>query len=336
MPTIATPKPPLSRAYTLKASKIPNYFNVLLDNPEPEVFDTAFLAKSGFRYAIDRAFIDILTNLGFLTEAGIPTRRYRDFLDHRQAATALRLGLAEAYAGLLAELPQAAACSEVQIMETVSRYFEGEINDMAAGGIAATFLALTRYAAGPDSGSAMAGAALRPAVATIPASEPVAAAAVASGPPAGAASNPVGATQSAPKPATASQSAAAPEPVAAVSAAFAVAPVVAPESVAEAGAASLTAAPAPKAGPEPAAQAAPAPETAVPVSPVAEPETSAKTDGAPGITIAAFSSESLGQAQDASQRPVIHITLPASTDAAVYDAIFASLKRHLLSPGDNA
>jgi hypothetical protein len=387
MPTIATPKLPLSRAYTLKASKIPNYFNVLFDNPEPEVFDTAFLAKSGFRYAIDRAFIDILTNLGFLTEAGIPTRRYRDFLDHRQAATALRLGLAEAYAGLLAELPQAAACSEVQIMETVSRYFEGEINDMAAGGIAATFLALTRYAAGPDNGSAMAGAALRPAAATIPASEPVAAAAVASGPPAGAASNPVGATQSAPKPATASQSAAAPEPVAAVSATFAVAPVVAPESVAQAGAASLTAAPAPKAvdqtetfaptnadsasptnapASEPAittkaetpslsaaplsavaqvpapttvlaaAAATPASEAAVPVSPVAEPETSAKTDGAPGITIAAFSSEPLGQAQDASQRPIIHITLPASTDAAVYDAIFASLKRHLLSPGDNA
>lgn len=440
MPTSATPKPPLSRAYTLKASKIPNYFNVLIDNPEPEVFDTAFLAKSGFRYAIDRAFIDILTNLGFLTEAGHPTRRYRDFLDHRQAATVLRLGLAEAYAGLLAELPQAAACPELQIMETVSRYFEGEINDMAAGGIAATFLALTRYAAGLDNGSAIAGAALRPAVATMPASKPVAAAPVASGPATEAVSKPVGATQPAPEPATASQAAAAPkpaaapEPVAAVSAAFAGAPVVAPESVAQAGAASPSAAPAPKAvapteafaptnaeaasptdapalepaittkaetpsisaaplaavaqvpapatvlaaaaatpapeatpieaaavatpppslaeaepAPSPVAKAAPTPgETApepataaspgaaVTVTPIADPERAAKTDGAPDIAIAAFSGEPQGQAQDSPQRPVIHITLPASTDVAVYDAIFASLKRHLLSPGDQA
>lgn len=355
MPTNAPPKPPLSRAYTLKASKIPNYFKVLLENPEPEVFDTAFLAKSGFRYAIDRTFIDILKGLGFLNEAGQPTRRYRDFRDNRQAATALRLGLSEAYAGLLAAMPDAAACSEREIMEAVSRYFEGEINDMAACGIAATFLALTRFAAGLDNGSAIADAAQRPAVTTLPASEPAPAASASS---AMAVSKPV----------------AAPGPVAAVSPASAVAQteaaspqisdeaaaqneMVAPQTEATALAAAplsaVAAEPVPPTAmtdaPEPAVpvatpavmpeappQAVPTPAEAADGAPTLAPETTGMTDGAPGFVIEVCAPEARNQAQDTPQRPIIHITLPVSTDQAVYDAIFASLKRHLLSPGDNA
>ncbi|WP_165352137.1 DUF5343 domain-containing protein [Solidesulfovibrio carbinolicus] len=299
MPTSAPPKPPLSRAYTLKASKIPNYFEVLLENPEPEVFDTAVLAKSGFRYAIDRTFIDILKGLGFLNEAGQPTRRYRDFRDHRQAAAALRLGLTEAYAGLLAALPDAAVCSEREIMEAVSQYFEGELNDMAVGGIAATYLALTRYAASLDNGAASAdaaaivGAVQRSATATLAAFEPPSASPDARGLSAAAVAEP------------AAEPAANPEPVAD------------PEPVA-------TASPAldatPLAGPEPGAA----------------PKTTNKTEGAPGIVIEACPPEACNQTQGTSQRAIIHITLPASTDEAVYDAIFASLKRHLLSPGDSA
>lgn len=318
MPASAKPKQPLSRAYTLKASKIPNYFGVLLGNPVPEIFDTAFLAKSGFRYAIDRAFIDILTGLGFLTEAGQPTRRYTEFHGRRQAGTVLRQGLAEAYAGLLAALPEAAACPERQIVEIVSRYFEGEINDMVACGIAATFLALTRYAADLDNGAAIAGAAVagatQPAVATIPASKPTSPAAVASGPSAEAVSKPAGA----PKPVSTS------EPVAATSPAFTVAPAATPQPVAQASGASPQTAP--EATNDPAA-----------TPPASDMETTDKTDGAPGIVIEAFSPEGQDQAPKGSpQRPVIHITLPASTDEAVYDAIFVSLKRHLLPPGDNA
>lgn len=305
MPTSAPPKPPLSRAYTLKASKIPNYFEVLLENPEPEVFDTAVLAKSGFRYAIDRTFIDILKGLGFLNEAGQPTRRYRDFRDHRQAAAALRLGLTEAYAGLLAALPDAAVCSEREIMEAVSQYFEGELNDMAVGGIAATYLALTRYAASLDNGAASAdaaaivGAVQRSATATLPVFEPAQPPTVASSPSAVAVSKPVAASEAVAEPAAGPEPVAEPEPVATASPALDATPLAGPE-------------------------------------PGAAPKTTDKTEGAPGIVIEACPPEACNQTQGTSQRPIIHITLPASTDEAVYDAIFASLKRHLLSPGDSA
>lgn len=364
MPTSAPPKPPLSRAYTLKASKIPNYFKVLLENPEPEVFDTAFLAKSGFRYAIDRTFIDILKGLGFLSEAGQPTRRYRDFRDRRQAAAALRLGLTEAYAGLLAALPDAAACSEREIMEVVSRHFEGELNDMAACGIAATFLALTHYAAGLDNGSAnagtaVAGAAQRPAVTTLPVYEPAQPPTVASSPSAVAVSKPVAAPEAVAEPAAGPEPVAESEPVAT--------PQISPEAAAEnemvapapTEAAALAAAPlsAVAAVPIPTTERTAAPEPAIPVAtpaispeappqavstpaeaaagaPTIAPDTTDMTDGAPDIVIEACAPEARNQAQATPQRPIIHITLPVSTDQAVYDAIFASLKRHLLSPGD--
>lgn len=82
---------PLCRAYTLKASKIRSTSRLCSTTPVPDVFDTAFLAKSGFRYAIDRTFIDILKGLGFLTDAG-QARRYADFHDRRQAGALLRRG----------------------------------------------------------------------------------------------------------------------------------------------------------------------------------------------------------------------------------------------------
>ncbi|WP_043600006.1 DUF5343 domain-containing protein [Solidesulfovibrio magneticus] len=382
MPTSVLPKPPLTRAYTLKVSKIPDYFGVLLGNPIPEVFDTAFLAKSGFRYAIDRTFIDILAGLGFLTEAGQPTRRYADFHGRRLSGTVLRQGLADAYAGLLAELPNAAVCPEREIMETVSRYFQGEINDMAACGIAATFLALTRYAASLDNGAASADAAQQPAVTPDSASRPASSPPGANGP--ATASKPAAAPHSGAAPAAAPELTAAPTSVAAGqpeatpkpeaasgsvaagSPAVAVAPVAAPEPVAQEQAASLQAAPAPKAGAHPEAFApttaeatsapvAPAPEPVAPTASVAaslaaapasavtkaptpakDMETAARPDAAPGIVIEAFPSEARGSSPAAPKHPTIHITLPASTDEAVYDAIFASLKRHLLSPGENA
>jgi hypothetical protein len=470
MTTNAAPKPPLCRAYTLKASKIPEYFKIILDNPVPDVFDTAFLAKSGFRYAIDRTYIDILKGLGFLTDAGRPTRRYADFHDRRQAGALLRQGMAEAYAGLLAALPEAAACPERQITEVVTRHFEGEINEMAASGIAATFLALTRYAAGLGNGAAAGDSAvfvaaqgpilaerpvsLSPPAAAVPSApwpdvapdavpEPVAAASSAPAAPSVAAPEPILAPVGVPEPVAAASSAPAappvaapepilapvgvPEPVAAASPAPAAPSVAAPEPIlapvaaAQAESAPPQAAPAPEpavaidAGPasqptaplapaaapipatataeatapeatttaapegqstlapmpaEPATAAtpsanhaetapgaaplaeaeeaptstaaapepapAPSPEAAdagPAVSPAYSPEAADNADGAPGIVIEAVSPAA--RDQGAPKLPAIHITLPASTDEAVYDAIFASLKRHLLSPGDN-
>ena len=414
MTTNAAPKPPLCRAYTLKASKIPEYFKIILDNPVPDVFDTAFLAKSGFRYAIDRTYIDILKGLGFLTDAGRPTRRYADFHDRRQAGALLRQGMAEAYAGLLAALPEAAACPERQITEVVTRHFEGEINEMAASGIAATFLALTRYAAGLGNGAAagdsavfvaaqgpilaerpvslsppaaavpsapwpdvapvavpepVAAASSAPAAPSVAAPEPilapVAAAQAESAPPqaapapepavaidAGPASQPTAplAPAAAPIPATATAEATAPEatttaapegqstlaPMPAEPATAATpsanhaetAPGAAPLAEAEEAPTSTAAAPEPAPAPSPeAADAGPA------VSPADSPEAADNADGAPDIVIEAVSPAA--RDQGASKLPAIHITLPASTDEAVYDAIFASLKRHLLSPGDN-
>ncbi len=74
----------LPNAYSLKTASIPLYFTALLDADIPDTFDVAFMTRIGFRYAIDRSFIDILKELHFLSDNGMPTKRYIDFTSGRR------------------------------------------------------------------------------------------------------------------------------------------------------------------------------------------------------------------------------------------------------------
>jgi hypothetical protein len=279
-------QPPLRlcRAYSLKSSKIPDYFNVILTSPIPDLCDQSLLARAGFRYAIDRPFIDILKELGFLEANGRPTSRYRDFRDPRLAPAALRRGLNEAYAGLFASLPDACARSERQVMDAISQLLGGEECDMVVGGMARTFLALCRYAEHLEAGHAP----------------------VQAGPDAAAArSAPV--AQAAPD----------------------LPDVPAPDT----------------AGPAAAPAAPPSPDPIPSQGNDAAPDQEAEPGTALLFPIEAFLGEATRAEQQvqadnpapseqakAATRPPIQIVLPASADEAVYDAIFASLKRHLLPP----
>lgn len=136
----------LPDAYSLKTGSIPKYFQALLALPVPEVFDAAFFADIGFRYAIDRAFIDILKEMRFLHADGRPTRRYFDFHDGIAASDALLDGIRDAYGGLLEMEPDARALPQRQIFETLKALYAGSKPDMMVIGIAKTFVALCQYA----------------------------------------------------------------------------------------------------------------------------------------------------------------------------------------------
>jgi hypothetical protein len=360
-------QPPLRlcRAYSLKSSKIPDYFNVILTSPIPDLCDQSLLARAGFRYAIDRPFIDILKELGFLEANGRPTSRYRDFRDPRLAPAALRRGLNEAYAGLFASLPDACARSERQVMDAISQLLGGEKCDMVVGGMARTFLALCRYAEHLEAGHA-----------PVQAGQDVAAARSAPGPEAAPPGAPV--AQAAPRadippqPRTGADAAraASPETIPQVVPAAPVNPPaqaapdipVVPSAPITPSAQAVPVIPA-----APVAQAAPdipdvpsVPDTAGPAAapaapPSPDPIPSQGNDAAPDheaepgtallFPIEAFLGEATRAEQQvqadnpapseqakAATRPPIQIVLPASADEAVYDAIFASLKRHLLPP----
>ncbi|UJX40045.1 DUF5343 domain-containing protein [Desulfovibrio sp. JY] len=133
-------------AYSLKTNSISKYFQALLALPVPEVFDAAFFSDIGFRYAIDRSFIDILKELHFLDADGRPTRRYFDFHDGIAASDALLDGIREAYGRLLETAPDACAQPQKQIFETLKTLYAGSKPDMMVLGIAKTFVALCQYA----------------------------------------------------------------------------------------------------------------------------------------------------------------------------------------------
>ncbi|WP_428568368.1 MAG: DUF5343 domain-containing protein [Solidesulfovibrio sp. DCME] len=140
----------LPNAYSLKTASIPAYFECIMKADIPDVFDVSFMTSIGFRYAIDRSFIDILKELHFLSDNGMPTKRYIDFHHRNQARTALLDGIHEAYSKLFDQQPQADSLSDQEIIGVLKQLYGGKKTDMMVNGIANTFLALCRYAKEAD------------------------------------------------------------------------------------------------------------------------------------------------------------------------------------------
>ncbi|WP_323409590.1 DUF5343 domain-containing protein [Solidesulfovibrio sp.] len=136
----------LPNAYSLKTSSIPIYFEEILRTEIPNKFDAGFMSSIGFRYAIDRSFIDILKELHFLSDSGMPTKRYMDFHSLDDARDALLDGIHEAYSKLYRLHSDAADLSEPQVVDALKQLYEGKKTDMMINGIASTFLALCRFA----------------------------------------------------------------------------------------------------------------------------------------------------------------------------------------------
>jgi hypothetical protein len=108
------------------------------------------MTSIGFRYAIDRSFIDILKELHFLSLNGMPTKRYIDFHGRSRAQAALMEGLREAYSLLFIQQPDADRLGVGRIVETLKQLYEGKKSDMMINGIANTFVTMCRYARETD------------------------------------------------------------------------------------------------------------------------------------------------------------------------------------------
>ncbi|EHJ46475.1 hypothetical protein DFW101_0458 [Solidesulfovibrio carbinoliphilus subsp. oakridgensis] len=135
----------LPSAYSLKTSALPRYFQAMAQASIPEKFDAAFLAQLGFRFAIDRPFVDILRELGFLTSDGTPTGRYHAFHAGEKKQT-LAQCIADAYQDLFSLCADAYASSADEIFEKLKALYADNKNDIMIAGIAKTFLALCQYA----------------------------------------------------------------------------------------------------------------------------------------------------------------------------------------------
>lgn len=88
----------------------------------PDTFTYDFLKKNlGFGSSSDRPHISVFKALGFLSENGSPTERYRRFKDPSQSAAVIAEALRDAYADVFAADQNAGALSSTDLQGLFAR-----------------------------------------------------------------------------------------------------------------------------------------------------------------------------------------------------------------------
>ena len=131
---------PLANTYVLPTNRIPDIFARIRDGQAPERFTQQLLKDWGFASTNDRAFIQLLKALGFLSSDGKPTQRYNDYRDHSRSKQVMAQALRDAYADifLIKEHPTPA---DKQAIEGKFKSFHNASNNVA-GLMSKTFLGL--------------------------------------------------------------------------------------------------------------------------------------------------------------------------------------------------
>lgn len=124
--------------------QIPKFLQTIREGTAPATFTRQFLKDIDFKSSNHYQFIPLLKGLGFLTESGAPTERYKQFLDGSRWKQVLAEAVREAYGDIFvikakptnSDLPMIAG-------KFKSTY---NMSDTAADRAARTFLALLNLA----------------------------------------------------------------------------------------------------------------------------------------------------------------------------------------------
>jgi len=120
--------------------QIPKFLETLRAGTAPASFTRQFLKDIDFKSSNHHQFIPLLKGLGFLTESGTPTERYKQFLDNSRWKKVLAEAVREAYGDIFV-IKARPTNSDLQ---TIQGKFKSTYNlsDIAADRAARTFLAL--------------------------------------------------------------------------------------------------------------------------------------------------------------------------------------------------
>ena len=134
----------LSNAYTIAIGRIPDLFSRIRDGQAPDQVTTQLLKDWGFTSSNDRALLQVLKALGFLSPDGKPTNLYHDYRDHSRSRAVMGQALRNAYSDifLIKEHPTDADRAAVQ---GKFKSFHN-VSDLVAGLMAKNFFALLALA----------------------------------------------------------------------------------------------------------------------------------------------------------------------------------------------
>jgi len=135
----------LTTKYLVAQKNIPLVFEKIVTGAVPDKFTIAHLEGLGFTSSNDRGFLGLLKDLGFLTDDGTPTQRYKDYRDRSRSKAVLGQALREAYGDLF--LINENELSKNDKVAIVGRFKSTHgSTDNVASLQAATFLALLELA----------------------------------------------------------------------------------------------------------------------------------------------------------------------------------------------
>jgi hypothetical protein len=126
------------------SAQLPKFFETIRAGTAPPTFNRQFLKDIGFKSSNHHAFIPLLKGLGFLSENGTPTERYKAFLDESKWRKVLAQAVREAYDDIFVIKAKPGKAD----IKAISGKFKSTFNvsETSAERSARTFLALLELA----------------------------------------------------------------------------------------------------------------------------------------------------------------------------------------------
>lgn len=131
-------------------SKIPQYFETILNAQAPEKFTIKFLKDLGFTSSTDTQFINVLKSLGFLDESGAPTETYFQLFDRSICKKLIAEGIRKSYSDLFALNVNAHMMSRDELKGKFKTLTGGQKTDSTLKQMISTFINLCAYAEWSD------------------------------------------------------------------------------------------------------------------------------------------------------------------------------------------
>ena len=123
-----------------------SYMEAIRKTEEPEIFDLDFFKKLGFTGKIDNSLIEVLIELGFLSDDARPTILYLRYLDDVMHKKVLAEAIRNAYSDLFILESKANELNFGAIKNRMKKISQGKINDSIITRNTATFAALCELA----------------------------------------------------------------------------------------------------------------------------------------------------------------------------------------------
>lgn len=139
---MALPTSYLTGNYT----KIPQYFETILNAQAPEKFTGKFLKDLGFTSSTDLQFINVLKALGFLDESGTPSELYYQLFDRSTCKQLIAQRIRIAYGDLFALNINAQTMSREDLKGKFKTLTSGQKGDSAINQMVSTYINLCQYA----------------------------------------------------------------------------------------------------------------------------------------------------------------------------------------------